>query len=431
MFWSLGVISNLYKSSPVKIPCSAYSVSMSLAISVNFWDAGPEAIGEDMHMYLKCFFSTGGKVIVKSIFSPASQCNIEGTGTGVAGYLSGLRARYVQSKRHLWGTLDFGYCIRRTILSYISPDSQLTVHLKNTVTKLDHEEPLAFKIANISTMIYRMIEVHIFMGQFLTMIIFSNIFIPQPGSYFPSVTTYLYNTFISSQPVSELLLAGLNIGYLLRLSCIPCSILTFYLYELYHDYVGFKRWDLQPNTEISSSSTFIDIDSEPLVQPLGLRPQLGSRRKILNAVDWLVAPFSGIIYFLIPMLHAQFSHLITDRLEYQVAGKPSVGVRKSSIPSRVLLRRGSGMENSVKVNIYEPIEESHHSRKGEYNYQELFNSEKRFQNRVILNSLTFEENIEISRVSSLSPTNLSVKSCGERGSMVSDEGFFEESLSDG
>ena len=90
MFWSIGVMSNLYHDSPVKIPCSAYSVSMTLAISVNFWDAGAEAIGEDLHMYLKCFFATKGHVIMKSIFSPASQCNIEGEGSGILGYISGM-----------------------------------------------------------------------------------------------------------------------------------------------------------------------------------------------------------------------------------------------------------------------------------------------------------------------------------------------------
>lgn len=56
VLWSIAVISNMYPSSAVKIPCSAYSVSMALAEKVKFWDSGPDAIGEDLHMYLKCFF---------------------------------------------------------------------------------------------------------------------------------------------------------------------------------------------------------------------------------------------------------------------------------------------------------------------------------------------------------------------------------------
>jgi len=76
--------------SPVKIPCSAYSLSMDLAMGCGGWDAGPEAVGEDMHMYLKCFFKTQGKVKVITIWSAASQCNVEGSGKGVSGYISGM-----------------------------------------------------------------------------------------------------------------------------------------------------------------------------------------------------------------------------------------------------------------------------------------------------------------------------------------------------
>lgn len=48
MCWSIGLMSIFIL--PVKFPCSVYTVSMQLARRVNFWDAGPEAIGEDMHM---------------------------------------------------------------------------------------------------------------------------------------------------------------------------------------------------------------------------------------------------------------------------------------------------------------------------------------------------------------------------------------------
>jgi hypothetical protein len=132
IMWSIGVMSNLYPGSPIKLPCSAYSISMDLAAAIDFWDAGPEAIGEDMHMYLKSFFATQGKVIVKSIFSPASQCNIEGSGTGFAGFTSYMQARYIQGKRHLWGSLDTGYSLRRILFAIAAPaaDKQI-IHFKN------------------------------------------------------------------------------------------------------------------------------------------------------------------------------------------------------------------------------------------------------------------------------------------------------------
>jgi hypothetical protein len=78
MMWSAGVMSNLYQDSPIKLPCSAYSLSLSLAHAVDCWDTNAEAIGEDLHMFLKCFFATRGQVIVKTVYSPASQCNVEG-----------------------------------------------------------------------------------------------------------------------------------------------------------------------------------------------------------------------------------------------------------------------------------------------------------------------------------------------------------------
>jgi Glycosyl transferase family group 2 len=332
MFWSIGVISNLYPSSPVKVPCSAYSVSMDLVLAVNFWDAGPEAIGEDMHMYLKCYFSTAGRVIVKSIFSPASQCNIEGTGTGVSGFVSGLSARYTQSKRHLWGTLDFGYCLRRTITSYLSPDSECVVRLKNAhVSKSGHDFEERFQIAHLATMFHRMLEAHIFMGQFLTLVMFSSLFFPQEGSLIPAVNAYLWS-FISSSPLHPTIAYALGVGYYLRTICMIPSAMTFFFYEKYHDWVGFGRWEAQAKQQREDchvkTSTCVHIDTQlfasPKVQHLGKRSQLSSRRRLVHVVDWFVTPIAGLMFYVAPQYHAQLTHLWTDRLDYITAAKPKV-----------------------------------------------------------------------------------------------------------
>jgi hypothetical protein len=37
-------------------------MSLGLATHVGFWDAGPGAIGEDMHMFCKALFDTHGHV---------------------------------------------------------------------------------------------------------------------------------------------------------------------------------------------------------------------------------------------------------------------------------------------------------------------------------------------------------------------------------
>jgi hypothetical protein len=101
--WSLAGISTLYPTSTIKIPTSTYSLSMELATSVDFWDTGPEAIGEDLHMFIKCFLSTGCQLKVETIYSPASQTNVIGKhhGNGLTGYLDDLKARYTQSTRHV------------------------------------------------------------------------------------------------------------------------------------------------------------------------------------------------------------------------------------------------------------------------------------------------------------------------------------------
>jgi hypothetical protein len=88
------------------IPTSAYSLSLTLAAGVGFHDTDSIAIGEDMHMYIKCQFATQGHLISKVIYSPASQLNVVGeAGPGaLSGYWNGHVARYKQALRHMWGS---------------------------------------------------------------------------------------------------------------------------------------------------------------------------------------------------------------------------------------------------------------------------------------------------------------------------------------
>ncbi|KAI8926469.1 hypothetical protein BC831DRAFT_456278 [Entophlyctis helioformis] len=339
MYWSIGVISNLYPTSPVKIPCSAYSVSMDLAISVGFWDAGAEAIGEDMHMYLKCFFSTNGHVIVKTIFSPASQCNIEGEGEGLAGYISGMSARYTQGKRHLWGTLDFGYSIRRTILSYIAPETQRTVQLKNAgVSKFGKEDASASTINPklLLVLAHRLLECHLLMGQFLVLVALGSLVVPDTNSFLHPVSSLIWSVVSPVASVHPAVKFIITAGFWFRLACVLPSAATFYFYEKYHQWVGFDRWNLQDRSEgiagrrVDSGSDLSYIPAgvlpgydQPKVQHLGLRPQLSSPRIYPWAVlDWIATPFSGVFFFIAPQFVAQFSHLFTDQLDYKVAAKP-------------------------------------------------------------------------------------------------------------
>ncbi|KAJ3273435.1 hypothetical protein HDV01_004505 [Terramyces sp. JEL0728] len=330
MFWSIGTISNLYPSSPCKIPSSAYSLSMKLAISVNFWDSGPEAIGEDMHMYLKCFFSTRGQLIVKPIFSPISSCNIEGEGTGFRRYISGLQARYGQAKRHLWGSLDTGYVLRKSLLSIIAPETESTIHLKNAAAlrKGKDQSNYSISIYKLGSLLHRMLEAHIFMGHVFPLLIASSIMVPSALDLPPVLAfkTYLWN-LVSVTPVHPAVLFACNLAGWLRFIGFFPTVATWFYYEKYHQWCGFDRWNLQETIEnppiTARDITVVNVNDNSLkVQYLGKRPSLYSPRTKTNYCDWIIGGIGSPIFYIIPMLHAQLSHLFTDRLDYKVAAKP-------------------------------------------------------------------------------------------------------------
>ncbi|CAG8454410.1 2031_t:CDS:2 [Ambispora leptoticha] len=78
-----------------------------LAEKVGFWDTDQDAVGEDLHMWLKCFFKTGGAARTAPIFVPINLTNVQTTG-----YVSNLHARYVQAKRHYNGVADVAYSLK-------------------------------------------------------------------------------------------------------------------------------------------------------------------------------------------------------------------------------------------------------------------------------------------------------------------------------
>ncbi|KAL0076610.1 hypothetical protein J3Q64DRAFT_1666188 [Phycomyces blakesleeanus] len=105
--WSAMVMSNLSNSRGLSFPCSTYSLSMALAERVDYWDTDSDAVGEDMHMWLKCFFQTNGEVRTAPIYVPINLTNVQ-----AKGYMSNINARYVQAKRHYNGVADVAYTIK-------------------------------------------------------------------------------------------------------------------------------------------------------------------------------------------------------------------------------------------------------------------------------------------------------------------------------
>lgn len=50
ILWCAAGLGTMYDGSLAKLPTSAYAMSAMLAARIGFWDAGPEAIGEDLHV---------------------------------------------------------------------------------------------------------------------------------------------------------------------------------------------------------------------------------------------------------------------------------------------------------------------------------------------------------------------------------------------
>ncbi|KAL2015091.1 hypothetical protein VTK56DRAFT_6316 [Thermocarpiscus australiensis] len=117
VLWSAAGMSGLYKGSTIAPPTSVYSLPLELVDRVGGWDCDSEAIGEDLHMYLKCFFALNGNLTVRTVLSPVSQSNVTGggRGKGFAGVVADVRARYKQALRHMWGALDTGYALRKVV----------------------------------------------------------------------------------------------------------------------------------------------------------------------------------------------------------------------------------------------------------------------------------------------------------------------------
>ncbi|KAM0437718.1 hypothetical protein ACHAPT_002083 [Fusarium lateritium] len=111
ILWCAAGMSGLYPGSSIAPPTSVYSLSLDLVDRVGGWDCGSEAIGEDLHMYIKCFFTLNGNLTSRVIHSPVSQSNV----TGGGGTLNDVRARYKQALRHMWGALDTGFALRRLV----------------------------------------------------------------------------------------------------------------------------------------------------------------------------------------------------------------------------------------------------------------------------------------------------------------------------
>jgi hypothetical protein len=101
-------LGKLSRKRRVLFPQSTYSLSMRLAHDAGYWDV--DVIPEDWHMFIKCFYLTGGEVEVEPIMVPM----------GNDGALSPTRWRtlvnqYLQVRRWGWGASDIPYAVTQAL----------------------------------------------------------------------------------------------------------------------------------------------------------------------------------------------------------------------------------------------------------------------------------------------------------------------------
>ncbi|EEA22517.1 hypothetical protein TMatcc_001364 [Talaromyces marneffei ATCC 18224] len=277
IMWAFAGISTMYPGSPVSIPTSVYSLPIQLANKVGGWDSDPTAIGEDMHMMLKCYFETGGSVITLTVHVPASQCNVS-SGYPVDGWRRSLdicRNRYKQALRHMWGALDTGYAVRHSV--------PVSISSKRT-TFWPFPRVLHLALAHL------LWEAHFLPCHLAVMLIFS----------------VVYTTFVPLDTLHPTLAWAFSVANLIRtLSFIGMNI-NLTIYDQWHQIWLYTRRHEMAEANLKdcgfSSRTWWHV------------AQLKER---------ICFPVSGMIYGAVAMSHAVFSHFWTDRLVYRVSEKPT------------------------------------------------------------------------------------------------------------
>ena len=104
---STAQMSNLVSYNEQGYAISNYSISFNMMKRIGFWDTCADAIGEDMHTFLKATLKTNGQLRTHPIFTPFNQLNVETD----KGYLEGIMARFWQAERHARGCADFAYML--------------------------------------------------------------------------------------------------------------------------------------------------------------------------------------------------------------------------------------------------------------------------------------------------------------------------------
>ncbi|KAK4548738.1 hypothetical protein LTR36_008511 [Oleoguttula mirabilis] len=341
LMWAGAGLSSLYGGSTVCIPTSVYSLPMTLVEHVGGWDRDPGAIGEDMHMYIKCFFALSGNLNVQVVYAAASQCNVSSDVQGLKGYLDGICARYRQALRHMWGSLDTGFAVRQTFEMFkrhtqasrarvdlplsapkyvvdvvkVLKNGPLTACSANwtafyTSTGLDKSltpkpaniEPapsMPIHKANVLTLYQRLFEAH-FLPIHLAVIL---------------TTSSIFSLHVPGFLMPEVLHIALDFAGWCRLAGFLLMLCFFYRFDTYHRLcVGFRQEEMR---EAGMLDAMIEHDGFSMtVFP------------VAGPFEACLFPLGGFIFGAIPALQAVISHVFTDRITYVVSLKPQFAIKR-------------------------------------------------------------------------------------------------------
>ncbi|KAI7776571.1 hypothetical protein LA080_004776 [Diaporthe eres] len=288
----------------IAFPTSVYTLPLSLVSSIGGWDTGPGAIGEDLHMMLKCYFATNGRLNIESIASRASMSNVTGGSTGWSGWLQNHKARYLQGLRHMWGCLDSGYAAARWWqMGPSSPAGNTGHNLSQDDTK-SRRSP-GFKTVDVCNSKVRFVWLR---NGALFLRLFEAHILPLHFSFILIASNY-YSAHLNSSKTSPYLELVLKItGYAQTANSILMAICLSTAYaNFYNVCVQARQWEMR----------------KAGLHDFAFHSSTRERWSLGSILDILSLPVTSMLFGTLPLLQAVVSHFWSDRLLYRVSGKPT------------------------------------------------------------------------------------------------------------
>ncbi len=322
IFWAGAGISTMYAQSSVCIPTSVYSMPLSLLEYVGGWDSDARAIGEDMHMFLKCYFALDGNLRPKVIYAAASQCNVCSELAGIRGYHDGIRVRYQQAKRHMWGMLDTGFAVELAAGMVTSRLKWWTRNIATVTTsimrrrvrrqsnRVEHAEHIVRRTVPRWRLPQDTFEPHMRIQKRRTMTVFLRLWeahmIPLHLALVLTISG-LYKAVHPDSHIPMMLNTSLDICSVLRLLGFLIMMAFLYRYNRYH------RLCLR-----------LRIEDAQLARGEGVSwgENISSHRSAIGMHEAVLFPLGGLLFGALPALQATVMHVFTTQLHYVVSAKP-------------------------------------------------------------------------------------------------------------